>query len=1547
MKNGSTKRTISRVLAFVMLVSAMFTNIISANADVNGVLGTDDVISAASAVIDDVVDSDVEDLSKDPVAPAGVTHSLLYTDVIQASSAADEKQPYTGDDYFTAVGTLKRVQDKDGKISVLGLEMTKGEGSISFTVPDGKTADVQVYAGSTSSSNSSTIAFDGETQTVTGTTKDALTIEKKGLAAGVHTVSVPDTSEFNTRVYAIFVTESAAGSSEQTQPTTADQSQGGGDTDATEWEAHEQPGLPLAQDGTADIKYQFDKGYDGKVKLDIDFTVTTLKAGKGNILRVMSTPDEGTSANQMDHDIALRLDKEGNATLGRNDGGPAVGKVTVGVNHVTFIYDSATNKFTAQLNGGDVVEHINRDDIKADKMNLAGIKLSKDYGFTLDKVTVSTPKEGGAATTDSTTTTTEPASQTTTNEVQTPADGKIKIDAKADKATVDADKNETVKVSFDVSGNSAANGFNNYTVYVNFDPTKLEPVDAIDGNISLGEGFVDAAGKPIDKGVVASNAANIKAQFAKVPKASDEGFEGKGADGAKTQAELGRIKVAYCIYDNGFDAASQGDLPEFTGNGTLFTIEFKAKAPTEEGQPTEISLESGIVDTVSSDSIASTLEVETTPASVAVTGTVTTTTEPDSMTTSEEAPVAVYDHIASKDEKYDDGAVIYEENGAVVKAGTAITGAAIDTGIIKVDSPTSYDGMNAGVPEAIAEGSGNEYADRLKGTSKKITYNIDPSVDQSLLLGKVKDFRSVLEVAAPADKDLDFAIDFVIGTDKLVYMFLIDGETSSVENPGTITKVLYSEQNGSTSKVYRTAKVTIPAGKKAVFAGQGTDVEVYGFDLNLPEPVEAVYDHISSKDEKYDDGAVIYTEDGAVVKAGTAITGAAIDTGAITVNSPTSYDGMNAGVPEAIAEGSGNEYADRLKGTSKKITYNIDPSVDQSLLLGKVKDFRSVLEVAAPADKDLDFAIDFVIGTDKLVYMFLIDGETSSVENPGTITKVLYSEQNGSTSKIYRTAKVTIPAGKKAVFAGQGTDVEVYGFNMTAKASQTPPAPMLVNATNKSTDKNVNFWFEGVNVQSYLVKITYDPTVIEAVDAKFGEGFHTVNNDTSTTPANMLTYPPYEGDSDYAAVNNGEIKTKAPDGTTVAAKLGTLRIGGVADAPVSTSETKPALTVSYKTIDPNFVGEAHINVEVVFADKYTGKDIASATDCDGYSGSILVESGSHVDTSTTTTTTAPVTEPETTPTTSAPRPSGGGGGGGRPRPAQTTTTEAAPEATTAEKTEGVTKDVEGNVVGINPPTVEDPSKGGFIDLDNYGWAQDAIERLARLGIVSGVGDRLFGPSLPCRRCDFAILINRALGLTVSATPKNFYDNVDTSKYYYNDVLIGYNAGILSGYGNNYFKPEQYCTREEMFVLVAKTLEYLGEDVTSTSQDVLNKYVDVADISWWSAPYCAFLTDAGIVTGTPGGYAEPDRYINRAEMAVMINKDYDYALEVLAKQMKTGSQANAELLDEAAEGTDAEAADTEATTVEADAEDTTEETSEADAEATTAEAEAETTTAEAE
>jgi hypothetical protein len=288
---------------------------------------------------------------------------------------------------------------------------------------------------------------------------------------------------------------------------------------------------------------------------------------------------------------------------------------------------------------------------------------------------------------------------------------------------------------------------------------------------------------------------------------------------------------------------------------------------------------------------------------------------------------------------------------------------------------------------------------------------------------------------------------------------------------------------------------------------------------------------------------------------------------------------------------------------------------------------------------------------------------------------------------------------------------------------------------------------------------------------------------------------------------------------------------------------------------------------------------------------------------TTTTTTAPVTTTTdaTTETTTVYVSSGsshsGGGGGGRTT--TTTTTEATTEATTAvveDDTEATTSKVSDIKDHLNINTEDVRENPGFTDLGGYGWAEDDINALYRLGLLDGIGNNLYGPALGCKRGDFAILINNILGLDIEPT-KNFDDNADPSKYYYNACRVGYTAGILSGYGDNNYKPEKYCSREEMFVLVAKTLEFLGEDVTSTDLSVNDKYNDVESISWWSAPYCAFLTDNGIIGGTAAGNAEPQRNINRAEMAVMMYRDYQYIVNKYGKSlMNTVAEAEEETID---------------------------------------------------
>ncbi|MGN1318701.1 MAG: S-layer homology domain-containing protein [Lachnospirales bacterium] len=420
--------------------------------------------------------------------------------------------------------------------------------------------------------------------------------------------------------------------------------------------------------------------------------------------------------------------------------------------------------------------------------------------------------------------------------------------------------------------------------------------------------------------------------------------------------------------------------------------------------------------------------------------------------------------------------------------------------------------------------------------------------------------------------------------------------------------------------------------------------------------------------------------------------------------------------------------------------------------------------------------------------------------------------------------------------------------------------------------------FNNTDTENYTVYVNYNPAELMVTGATAGA----FSLSTEDLMSKSVNHTPAAGNPSFAG--------KGADGVKTEAELGRVKFAyssSVAGKAAAADSELTAFNLTFKVVAPNPVvgNKYYINLTYDDAVLYGSDNVTNSTNvANGYIEITATQGGSTG--------------------------GGGGGGGSIKTTTTTTTTTVATEATTTEKEDqtvettkksiSVVIDTPNGPITINPPTERDPEKGNYTDLDNYPWAKDSIQKLSELGILSGIGDGLFGPGLPCKRCDFAIIINRVLGIDVEIT-KNFTDNVDQSKYYYNDCAMGYSAGILSGYGDNNYKPENYCTREEMFVLTAKTLEYLGEDVTSTSLDVNNKYSDVADISWWSAPYCAFLTDVGIVNGNADGTCNPDSYITRAEMAVMMDKDYEYAYEVLQRQLKTAEEANKEILEEGAFG----------------------------------------------
>ncbi|MCC8013767.1 MAG: S-layer homology domain-containing protein [Eubacterium sp.] len=314
------------------------------------------------------------------------------------------------------------------------------------------------------------------------------------------------------------------------------------------------------------------------------------------------------------------------------------------------------------------------------------------------------------------------------------------------------------------------------------------------------------------------------------------------------------------------------------------------------------------------------------------------------------------------------------------------------------------------------------------------------------------------------------------------------------------------------------------------------------------------------------------------------------------------------------------------------------------------------------------------------------------------------------------------------------------------------------------------------------------------------------------------------------------------------------------------------------------------------------------------------------------------TDSETTTSSSSHSSSGGGGGGSSSSSASASTTTDTDTSDSADSSSDTSDSTGSGSTGsgstsetsaavINPPTAA-VAAPAFEDIADKAWAVSAIEKLASVGIISGVTDTQFCPDNALTRGDFCVLITKLLGISGTSS-KTHYDDVDDSSYYATAVSVATDLGIASGYGDGTFKPSQYITRQEMFVLIAKTYEAIGVDINAGASSI-SSFGDSADVAEWAVPYAAFVVENGLVNGDDMGNLNPTAPVTRAEAAVMLEGIYDDAVEY-AEAYQAMLDAAAEL--EAEEETDEEA-EAEETDAEASTEESSETVTEAETEATT-------------
>lgn len=168
----------------------------------------------------------------------------------------------------------------------------------------------------------------------------------------------------------------------------------------------------------------------------------------------------------------------------------------------------------------------------------------------------------------------------------------------------------------------------------------------------------------------------------------------------------------------------------------------------------------------------------------------------------------------------------------------------------------------------------------------------------------------------------------------------------------------------------------------------------------------------------------------------------------------------------------------------------------------------------------------------------------------------------------------------------------------------------------------------------------------------------------------------------------------------------------------------------------------------------------------------------------------------------------------------------------------------------------------FTDVSDTNWAANAVAFVASHELMKGTGDSVFDPKVSMTRGMLAVVLHN-LEYNVEAGSGADFSDVSDGKWYAGAVAWAAEKGIVTGYPDSSFHPNDSITREQLAVMLYR---YVGSPEVST--DELN-FVDANEISGYAKQAIAWAAANGIMQGKGGGVLDPKGTATRAEVAQML------------------------------------------------------------------------------
>ena len=156
-------------------------------------------------------------------------------------------------------------------------------------------------------------------------------------------------------------------------------------------------------------------------------------------------------------------------------------------------------------------------------------------------------------------------------------------------------------------------------------------------------------------------------------------------------------------------------------------------------------------------------------------------------------------------------------------------------------------------------------------------------------------------------------------------------------------------------------------------------------------------------------------------------------------------------------------------------------------------------------------------------------------------------------------------------------------------------------------------------------------------------------------------------------------------------------------------------------------------------------------------------------------------------------------------------------------------------------------------------------------LFEGISDTEFGPNNPMTRAMLVTVLYRAEGepsLEDEILGYPFAD-VDAESWYGDAVYWARLHGIVNGYSDEEFAPDQEISREQIAAIMERYADFKG--IATDEEGDLTQFADASRISDWAKGNVQWAVGAGLISGRDDGTVDPLGNATRAEVAAILHR----------------------------------------------------------------------------